>query len=204
MTFPCELTIPEAVRISVSKRRFSAGARNGSAVLSSSVVAVRQPGLACAPAKGMTSIERRRTKESFIERTSFEMDEPALNSDGSRVCAVTDAKLAQQVIDMGFDRCLGDRKIGRDLLVRATRNNALEDCKFAGRKVLRAHALGEFFGDRRRDAGLTGVDQTDSAEQIINCHSLKQVGLCPSLQPAKDNFVPIVGCQDDKSCRLVP
>src|SRR5258708_36031822 len=130
MTFPCELTIPEAVRISVSMRSFSTEARNGNAVLSSSVVAERQPGLAWAPAKGVTGIERRRTTESFIEGTLFEMDEAALNSDGSRICAVTDAKLAQQVINMSSDGCLGNRKIGRDLLVSATRATAFEDCQF--------------------------------------------------------------------------
>ena len=58
------------------------------------------------------------------------MYETALNSDGSCVCSVTDAKLAQQVIYMGFDRCIGDRKIGRDLLVRATRNNSTPNFEF--------------------------------------------------------------------------
>src|SRR5258708_5495789 len=148
MTFPCELTIPEAVRISVSMRSFSTGARNGNAVLSSSVVAERQPGLAWAQAKDEASI-RRSARENFIEGALFEMYETALNSDGSRVCTVADAKLAQQVIHMGFDRCLGYCKIGRDLLVRATRDNALENCEFSGSKILCAHSLGEFFGDRR-------------------------------------------------------
>jgi len=123
--------IPEAVRISVSMRSFSTGARNGNAVLSSSDVAERQPGLDWVPTEGGTSIRRRRAaRENFIEEALFEMYKTTLNSDGGRVCAVTDAKLTQQVIDMGFDRCLRDCKIGRDLLVGPTRNNALENCEF--------------------------------------------------------------------------
>ena len=94
------------------------------------------------------------------------MYKTTLNSDGSRVRAVADAKLAQQIIDVSFNRCLGDRKIGCDLFVRPTGNNALEDCEFAGSKILRAHALGEFFGDCRRDAGLAGVDQADGVDQL--------------------------------------
>src|ERR1700728_1186938 len=67
MNLPCELTMPEAVRISVSMRSFSTGARGGTTVLSSSAVAVRQVGFVWAPSEEVASIEQRRITDSFME-----------------------------------------------------------------------------------------------------------------------------------------
>src|ERR1700716_2534717 len=127
MTFPCELTMPDAVRISVSMRSFSTGARNGSTALSSSVVAESHPDLAWVWSEVGRNIRIKRTRDSFIEVALFEMDEAALNRDGSCVRAVTDTKLAKQVINVSFDCCLGDREVGCDFLIRSTSNDPLED-----------------------------------------------------------------------------
>jgi hypothetical protein len=116
-----------------------------------------------------------------MEDALFEMDEAALNGDRSSVCAVTDAQLAEQVIDVGFDCRLGDRKISRNLLVRTTSNNALEDAKLTGSKILCGHALSELFGYGRRDAAFAGVHQSYGFEQIIDGHPFKQIGLGPGL-----------------------
>ena len=86
--------MPEAVRISVSMRSFSTGARNGNTALSSSGVAARQPGLAWDQPEAETSIERKSNKDGFIKGGSFEMDEAALNGDCGCIGPVTDAQLA--------------------------------------------------------------------------------------------------------------
>lgn len=126
MTLPLELTMPEAVRISVSMRSFSTKARDGNTALSSFKVAECQSGLTWARTECVRSDKKKRAKSSFIEVTLFEMNEATLNSDGRGVCAVADAKLAQQVIDVGFDGSFGDSQVRGDFLVGATGDDALE------------------------------------------------------------------------------
>ena len=75
------------------------------------------------------------------------MYEATLNGNGRRVCAVTDSKLAQQIVDVGFDGSFRDSEVGGDFLVGAAGNDALKDCELAGSELLGSNAIGEFFGD---------------------------------------------------------
>ena len=53
----------------------------------------------------------------------------------------------------------------------------LKDSEFPCSKILRAHALGELLRDCRRNAGFSGVNEANGAEQIVDGHSLQQIGL---------------------------
>src|ERR1700733_11720393 len=92
MSLPSGLMMPEAVRISVSMRSFSTGARAGRAVSSSVAVAARQEDFVWAGSEGCRErVVRSARKTSFILRVSLEMDYAALDGDGCGVGAVADA-----------------------------------------------------------------------------------------------------------------
>src|SRR6266851_4997816 len=89
MSFPRALTMPEAVRISVSMRSFSTGARAGKAVSSSAAVAERQEDFGCALSSGdRVRLASREKRISFMVCVSLEMYDTALEGDGCGVSAI--------------------------------------------------------------------------------------------------------------------
>src|SRR5882757_9915349 len=89
MSFPRVLMMPEAVRISVSIRSFSTGARAGKAVSNSVAVAGRQGDFGCALSDGdRMRLASRERRVSFIEDVSLEMYDAALEGDGCGVSAI--------------------------------------------------------------------------------------------------------------------
>src|ERR1700677_938497 len=146
MMFPRELMMPEAVRISVSMRSFSTGARAGRAICNSVGVAARQEGFDWAPTNdGGTRMRSKVRREGFIGRVSFEMYDTSLEGDGCGVSAIADTKFPEQAIDMRFDCGFTDLQVGGDLLICAASHDAFQNFQFAVGKGLSAHSFGELF-----------------------------------------------------------
>jgi hypothetical protein len=73
------------------------------------------------------------------------------------------------------------------------------DTDLAGGELLAGDAAGEFFGDGRGDAGLAGVDGADGVEQLVDGHSLEQIGAGSCLECAVDVLVAVEGGEDDEA-----
>ena len=71
MILPCALMMPEAVRISVSMRSFSTGARAGKALCSSAEVAERQEDFGCAIERRQRGEKKQGKGEAISWRSRF-------------------------------------------------------------------------------------------------------------------------------------
>src|ERR1700760_2130446 len=120
-TWPFSSTIPEAVRNSVSMRSLMTGARAGMMAFNSVSLAVCQAALAMGAHKARQS----------ASATLIKMNDPALQRGGGRLGAVGHAEFAQQAVDVGFDRGLGNTERPGNLLVAVAADNQLQYLGFA-------------------------------------------------------------------------
>src|SRR5271156_2837449 len=192
MAWPLPSVIPEAVRNSVSMRSEITGARAGITDRNSSSLALCQ-----VPAKATWALPASTSHSSAIQRTLVKMHDSPLQGSGGRLGAIGDAQFAQQAVDMGLHRSLGNVERGRDLFVAVAAHNQLQDFGFAGGERGRAHALREALGHRSRYARLAGIDRADGVHEFFPGHAFQQVAAGARLQRTVDVFIPIEGGEHD-------
>src|SRR5258707_9364044 len=98
---------------------------------------------------------------------------------------------------------LADTQLHRDLLIALAAREQRQDLQFSGAQGFAAQARGKLRHDRRRNAGLAGVDLADAVEQLLALRVLQDVALCAGLDRPGDVVVGIEGGQTDDARRRV-
>src|SRR5271163_5250627 len=167
MPWPLPSVMPDAVRNSVSMRSLITGARAGIKAFSSSSLATCQAGLAAYAAKAAS--------HSTIQNgfTLVKVHNSPLQRGGRGLGAIGHAQLAEQAVDVGLHRGLGDVEGGSNLLVAVPAHDQLQHLSFAASQRGRAHALRQPFGHGSRNTGFAGIDGADGIHQFFAGHALE-------------------------------
>src|ERR1700677_620864 len=141
MKWPLPSVMPDAVRNSVSMRSLITGARAGIRALSSSSLALCQPELAANAAwpHSAKAASHSRTQNGVA---LVKVHNSPLQRSGRSLGAIGDPQLAEQAVDVGLDRGLGDEQRRSNLLVAVAAHDQLQHLRLPPGERRRAHALG--------------------------------------------------------------
>jgi hypothetical protein len=127
MKWPLPSVMPDAVRNSVSMRSLITGARAGIKALSSSSLALCQAEFAANAAHKENASDSR----TQIGLALVKVDNSPLQGGGRGLGAIGHPQLAEQAVDVGLDRGLGDVERGGNLFVAVPSHDQLQDLGFA-------------------------------------------------------------------------
>jgi len=122
------------------------------------------------------SVSPKRAKRSLfrVTRERLECDDPALDPDHGGVGAIVSAQLGEDVLDAPFDGFFADGELRCDLFVRIPIGNQTQDGDLARSQGVVGGMLCEFIGDLRRQRLFSGMDGTDSFQQLLMQHIFRR------------------------------